>query len=278
MKNKTIIGMLIASAILIVIGTLYDEQIAVAAYGQAHLFAKFMEIFGEAPFFVGLVGVFAFFARMADFSTIKGKIVKIVDTIFGAFFSFGYGLVLMSYARSEFGGSSNAAVGGIDYVIAVIIGVALFGGIYYFFNRIERANLERHRKTAWLIVALLVVEIVGVQLIKTLWGRPRFWSVSNGDASFVPWYIISGPAKSNMYKSFISGHTANAMMMIALYLFPKPENQSLRNKLLVFGLVWGALVGLSRVFLGQHYLTDVTFGGVFTIIAFFGLKKLLKVK
>lgn len=278
MKNKTIQAMLVVFGLLIIVGTFFDQQIAIASYGKAHAFAKFFEIFGEFPFFLGLISAIVYFFTLADFSKTSGKIYKILNLVLGIFFSVAYGLILISYARSEFGGGSNAAVGGVDYAIAAVLGLIIFSAIAYGFSKIQRDKLRSYRQVAWLMIALVVVELIGVQAIKNIWGRPRFWSVNNGDTSFVPWYVISGPAESNMFKSFISGHTANAFMMIFLYVIPSPDNQQLRNKLLTFGLVWGSMTGLSRVLLGQHYLTDVTFGGVFTILAFFTLKKLLKVK
>lgn len=264
--------------VLILIGTFFDQQIAEMAYGHGKVFAKFFEIFGEAPVFIGLILALAYFARMADRSKVLGKIQLVVNGILGYALSFGYSLILISYSKSEFGEGSNGAIGGSDYIIAVFIAIAIFGVILYLLNRYTKDQLARFKSVMILLIILFFVENLGVQLIKYVWGRPRFWSVHSGVNEFVPWYHINGPAASNEFRSFISGHTANSFVMIALYIFPKAENQALRNKLLVFAITWGCLTGLSRVLLGQHYLTDVTFGGVFTILAFFGLKKLLKIK
>lgn len=278
MKNKTVRNVGLFFILLITIGTFFDQQIAEAAYGHGKIFAKFFEVFGEAPAALGLITAFSYFVRTANKEKLAGKFQMVINFLLGAAFSYWYSLIVISYSKSKFGSGSHASIGGMDFVIAAFLAVAIFGVLLYTMSRYTKEELARLKMVMILLIVLFFVENIGVQVIKNIWGRPRFWSVERGLNEFVPWYIISGPAASNEFKSFISGHTANSFVMIALYVFPKVEHQELRNKLLLFGVTWGCLTGLSRVLLGQHYLTDVTFGGVFTILAFFGLKKLLKVK
>jgi undecaprenyl-diphosphatase len=61
---------------------------------------------------------------------------------------------------------------------------------------------------------------------------------------------------------FVSSHAANTfgVAMFLVLLFYK------ENKRFLFLFVWAALVSFSRVYLGVHYLGDITVGGILGII------------
>jgi membrane-associated phospholipid phosphatase len=68
--------------------------------------------------------------------------------------------------------------------------------------------------------------------------------------------------------SFPSAHAAIAVAYIGFFLFYLKQRQSLRKTTMVIGLVLMTLIGLSRIYLGVHYLSDVI-GGI--AIGFFWL-------
>ena len=57
-------------------------------------------------------------------------------------------------------------------------------------------------------------------------------------------------------------HPANAATMLLLGLIPylKPQLQRYQKALVTFGFAWTAVVALSRIMLGAHYLTDTAVG------------------
>ncbi len=63
--------------------------------------------------------------------------------------------------------------------------------------------------------------------------------------------------------SFPSGHAMESLVgygMLLFLLLPKVRTQSSRRLVLAGGIVLVFLIGLSRVYLGVHYLTDVVAG------------------
>lgn len=114
---------------------------------------------------------------------------------------------------------------------------------------------------------LLVVCMMGAFLVE----RPLYFVLKNALKRGRPQQALpdfrSFIAPSDRF-SFPSGHTSAAFLMATLlaYLFPP---------LLVPLYAWAAAVGLSRIFLGVHFPTDVLVGGTMGMsIAFISIRAL----
>lgn len=118
-------------------------------------------------------------------------------------------------------------------------------------------------------IAVMAVQLLAVEIMKTLWGRVRFRDLlaSGNYDEFTPWYIISG---KNGNKSFPSGHTAGAGMSYLMMFFPYLSEKCEKRKTLCFAVpfVYTSVVAFTRLVMGAHYLSDVTIGGVvsFTLV------------
>lgn len=100
-------------------------------------------------------------------------------------------------------------------------------------------------------------------ILKELWGRARPQDVIElgGERLFTPPFIITDQCASNC--SFVSGDVAIAFSSVAFALLLPG---ALRHKALKWSVWFGLLIGLTRMAQGKHFLSDVLFAGIFTII------------
>jgi lipid A 4'-phosphatase len=109
-------------------------------------------------------------------------------------------------------------------------------------------------------------------VLKDNWGRPRPNHVQQfaGSAEFQPWWRPGGDCERNC--SFVSGEASQAFWMVApASLAPPP----LRPVAVGGAVVFGASVGGLRIAFGRHFVSDVLFAGVVTILIVAMLYRLL---
>ena len=117
--------------------------------------------------------------------------------------------------------------------------------------------------------------LITVQFMKMLWGRIRFRDFGEDISRFVPWYKIdffSG------YNSFPSGHTANMAIIFAFPLWLAATGKS-RKTVVISYVVIGictAAMAISRIFIGAHFLSDITVGFYISFAATEAVRLILK--
>lgn len=264
---------------MMVIGSFLDYQISLTLYNPENIFGIVLASFGEMPAALGFV--------CGGTMLVKGRnrtnqFIGFIQVILGC-------LCLLS-------GTAMACITPGAYmncstVISVIIGIVLAGitllGTVQITENAERSTLIRMASTFLIVIFL---DILIVNLIKIPWGRARMRLVAVDErAYFMPWWQAGSQLKDQLtalgvaseeFKSFPSGHTANAssIFLITTLPFLIPSLKDRQNTLFVTAFVWTCLVAVSRIIMGAHYLTDTTVGfavgfTVFVIVKYLFLKR-----
>lgn len=111
---------------------------------------------------------------------------------------------------------------------------------------------KKTRKTGFtVLVALLMSLIINNGIIKHIVGRARPYDMVTGLETVI------GELKDS---SFPSGHTASSFAA-AMVIF-----RNMSKKFGVPAIILAVLIGISRMYLGVHYPTDVIFGAISGII------------
>jgi lipid A 4'-phosphatase len=126
----------------------------------------------------------------------------------------------------------------------------------------RRATIMPARAALFLIVSLLLGPGLLVNaVLKDHWARPRPGMVTDfgGDMTFRPWWDPRGTCTDNC--SFVSGETSSAVWLAApALLVPLPW----RYAAFAGVAVYAAGIGVMRLLLGGHFLSDVLFAAIFT--------------
>ena len=155
--------------------------------------------------------------------------------------------------------------------------IVLFGIIVFVLeNLVANYIYENYGEGAILLAKSLIYFMLMAFLITTfakiLWGRPRFRAMSDPESEFKAWYILSPFGMSDDFKSFPSGHTTQAAMIIGLMFFNDLGVIKHRKGLYLTILLWTSLVALSRVIAGAHFCSDVTTGMMISFSCYYYVK------
>ena len=140
----------------------------------------------------------------------------------------------------------------VDVVSRGVLVIAIALMIYFAVKR-------HHRLLPSAIVALSLILGPGVivnSVLKDHWdrARPRTIEVFGGTQKFTPAWVVTNQCSRNC--SFTSGHAAAGFAFLVGHFVAKTRLW------LVLGLFFGLSIGLTRVAVGAHFLSDVLFSGV----------------
>jgi undecaprenyl-diphosphatase len=124
----------------------------------------------------------------------------------------------------------------------VLLAIAALAAIYLWLKSPHRALAA-----ILLVAAIGVADLVSVRLVKPLMDRPRPCHVDP--------VRVKHPAGCGTGKSFPSSHASDTAAAAMIFAWGAP-------RLSYFGLALTILVGISRVYLGVHWPTDVLAGWV----------------
>lgn len=277
-----------AFAVIATIAAFFDLKINKALYGPNCMYAQFFANLGEMPSYFAppVIGAIIFFQK-----TGKSRKVDIAAKVVGAGITYiGYTVAIGVWFID------NMFKEDLQYkwLYAVFFGAIMTALTLAAFSKIPDNVMK---KLFWFAVFLLIVAALSnviVQIMKVIWSRQRFRTMTPGNPSypegltaiypgydydgFTPWYIptaiVDQPirteeyvnlfknADSDAFKSFPSGHTAAASAGFGLVILPDlfPEFRKRRWMFWVFPALYAGLVGISRIVAAAHYLSDTLFG------------------
>lgn len=261
------IGVVLA---LVALGTFVDYPLSFALYDESSPFATFFAAYGAIPAPLGCVAAGTLFVcgRNRD-----NKIWGIVQSIGGILLLLS-GAILVCLIPALYMAVPPALLTGI--------GLILSASTILVIRRLAKgADRSAMIRVALAISLALLCQLLVVNGIKLAWGRPRMRLVtSHPEVFFVPWWQLGNALKEPLmaagvtadeFKSFPSGHTANATTMLLLGVLPylQPKLQKYKTVLVAFGFAWAAIVALSRIMIGAHYLTDTAVGFLVSFLSIY---------
>lgn len=271
MSRKLFLSITAVVAVLLLIFAIddYDYYISSHAIDNFYYFREFFNVFGEMPANMGiLVGTAILFFSRKERVNVFWKLRDFVVYVLMLLLCYFNMLMPIHYVY-EF---NEKGMPTSMNIVALVLGVILFAIIIFVGNKIGTEWFRNYKKHANFLLLFVISEIIIVNVLKVVWGRPRMRSLESAD-DFKRWYEISGPAASEEFKSFPSGHTANAFAMLGYSLFALGKRY--HKFIVTFALIWGTCVAASRVIIGAHFLTDVMLGGYISILVFFVLTEIM---
>lgn len=149
--------------------------------------------------------------------------------------------------------------------VCAVAGVAMFAFFLFIASKIKGDIYKITGKVIALCVISLIAELVIISGIKLVWGRMRFREYIQTGEGFTAWYLPQFRVIHDGYKSFPSGHTANALLILPItFFFDALGKRKAGVAARICHLVWMLVIMTSRIMAGAHYLSDVTAGALIT--------------
>ncbi|MEG2706295.1 MAG: phosphatase PAP2 family protein [Erysipelotrichaceae bacterium] len=152
-----------------------------------------------------------------------------------------------------------------------ILAIVIMMVIAFFVKIMPLKFLKDYEKVGMLFCLLLLTSTILINIIKPFWGRVRFRQMED-ITQFTAWFLPQG---FTGYYSFPSGHTAMASTILCLCAIPDyvPEKRTNKKIYVILSFSFIILMGLSRMIVGAHFLSDVTAGFLVTYTLYLLLRK-----
>ena len=261
----------------IILGSFLDLQISSAIASANNGFALTISAIGPTIGFAAVAMMGGGFVALI----VKGKYHIALKILFGVLAACCLGVAIYYPAGEYFGvnGFYKAAPEWAGYLIVIIPECAALVGGFFLFKDFQNKNI-------WIvfciIIVLLLIALLGViPRLKDSIHRPRYRLLAafekNPEIYFHNWWqpcknyksLITeyGIHKDN-FKSYPSGHTAEASILLVAFTFlPLINKKFEKYQLPLFlggcGLV--LLVAFARILAAAHFLSDVSWGAAIVL-------------
>lgn len=265
----------------IVLGSFLDLQISSAIASASSGLGLTISAIGPTIGFSAVAAMGGGFVALA----IHGKYHIALKIIFYVLAAACLGVAIKYPAGEYFGinGFYGAAPEWVGYFIATPVALGAGVGGYFLYKDCQNKNM-------WIvfcivIVILTIVLVPAISGLKSLMHRPRYRFISQFDkeALFHNWWEPCKDYKDLMafynqpkdnFKSYPSGHTAEASIMLVCVTFLPLANkkfEKIQLPLVIGSCALILIVAFARILAAAHFLSDVSFGATlmitFTLIA-----------
>ena len=268
-----------------------DLQINQALFSKNNPFGLAMASFAVYPCYAGL----AFISGGLFSTTLKRKELPLYAKILSYFLA-GLAYIMAVYLGGGELPSTNGFYNSSNpfwyWMLSYLLASFVFAGVavWAFF-----VCKKGDAKKLWVVLLVMAtIFVVGLLppgfIIKLIIHRPRYrYLVRSGYLGFHNWwesvknykdycagdFVIEGfVIDKEEFKSFPSGHTGTAAMMMMFLPYASFFFDKLKGKELILfyvGFAWTLLMAFSRILVGAHYLTDVCMGGLIITVVFFAV-------
>lgn len=237
--------------LILLVGTFADFQLSQMVYSDDNAFGIIFEILGELPLSM-MATAAALYKGLSYFE--KKKVSSILHFVLSGLFAMMSAFQIPHYLKTT------------SLLISGIVFVLMLGSMLFVVSKFER-NDETLIKYASLVIFVAFMNVFVINVIKQFWGRERYRHMvaENNFDGFSKWFIPQGIASGDEFKSFPSGHSANASIVMLIALFPFKKTEKV-NKVFVCVAIYTMLVQFSRIIQGAHFLSDVTMGVIIGLL------------
>ena len=120
-------------------------------------------------------------------------------------------------------------------------------------------NIRKYRKATFYAVLVMILGpgLLVNSIFKNSWGRPRpeECKIYNGEFAYVKVWSHSKDNPSN--GSFPAGHPSVGFFLVFLYFLYRKRNKKAAYAGLALSLIYGIILGLTRMIQGGHFASDV---------------------
>ncbi len=144
-----------------------------------------------------------------------------------------------------------------------VIGALILLVLSYFTSALVRYRIY----SIFLILALLIGPgFIINSVLKVHWGKPRPSETREFGGRW-EYQKLFEKGESGRGKSFPCGHCSMGYFFFAFYFIFKNKRRRLAFLFLLFGLIYGSLIGFSRMAAGGHFPADVLWAGFIAFVA-----------
>lgn len=280
--------------VFLILASLFDLAISENFASQASVFGTIFQIYGMFPEHLVLyisASILAYAAinrsgsRWIRYFLAMLMLLVAFWGIYGMVQEwFGYTVSMLNNIKDgiAIGAANNDSSQKVVYSkfleFACAVGIWGIGeiGIFKWLSEKDGKQLKYLILVAFAGIAFYFISGEIINTMKDYWGRFRPYEINEQveGGVFTNWWHLNG---INGHKSFPSGHTLAGMSAIFFTYFVDRKNTNLQKKVAYAGTFYGLLMGISRVRVGAHFLSDISVSAILTFLTAFLIMKLLDI-